>query len=377
MALDFPSSADSVEDPDFLTTQLITYLGNKRSLARQLQTAVMTVRGRLGGRKLRSLDLFAGSGFVARLLKQYSSLVIANDLEQYARVVNECFLSNRTDATLDAALQVVDSLNLAADQGENGDGFIGELYAPADDTNIQMGERAFYTRDNARRLDFFSQELARLPDPVKTLVMGPLLSRASMHANTSGVFKGFYKDRNTGIGKFGGAAGDALKRILEPIRLEVPVLSRFKCEYDVYQCSANDLITDIPEVDLAYIDPPYNQHPYGSNYFMLNLICDYQIPDRVSRVSGIPESWQRSPYNVRSMSFSLMQDIVKKTRARFLLISFNAEGFIPIDELTSELQRHGGVEEVVVPYNTFRGSRNLRQRPTYVNEHLFLVDRGA
>ncbi|MDR0684304.1 MAG: DNA adenine methylase [Spirochaetaceae bacterium] len=37
---------------------------------------------------------------------------------------------------------------------------------------------------------------------------------------------------------------------------------------------SNKIINNIPEVDLAYLDPPYNQHPYGSNYFMLNLILD-------------------------------------------------------------------------------------------------------
>ena len=32
------------------------------------------------------------------------------------------------------------------------------------------------------------------------------------------------------------------------------------------------------DLDLAYFDPPYNQHPYGSNYFMLNLLVHYRRP---------------------------------------------------------------------------------------------------
>ena len=35
----------------------------------------------------------------------------------------------------------------------------------------------------------------------------------------------------------------------------------------------------------------------------------------------------------------------------------------------------GTMEEVSLRYNAFRGSRNLRQRPTHVTEHLFLVER--
>jgi adenine-specific DNA-methyltransferase len=106
---------------------------------------------------------------------------------------------------------------------------------------------------------------------MKDLLLGPLLSEASVHANTAGVFKGFYKNRHTGVGQFGGSGSDALTRILGRIVLEVPVLSLFECEYEVFQEDANALVHKLRGLDLAYIDPPYNQHPYGSNYFMLNL----------------------------------------------------------------------------------------------------------
>ena len=114
------------------------------------------------------------------------------------------------------------------------------------------------------------------------------------------MFKGFYKDRTTGIGKFGGSNGDALSRIKGRIELDVPVLSRFECDMEIQQQDANELVRQLRGLDLAYLDPPYNQHPYGSNYFMLNLLVDYQKPQHVSNVSGIPTDWQRSDYNVRS-----------------------------------------------------------------------------
>lgn len=370
--------ASEFEDPEFHARQLITYIGNKRSLAKHLEMAFREVRDRLGGRKLVSLDLFSGSGFVARLLKQHSSLVMANDLEAYSRVANECYLSNRDDSLLSTVAAIVDRLNEAADGGASHKGFIRELYSPMDDRNIQPGERAFYTNDNARRLDFFAQEIARLPGSIRPLVLAPLLSRASVHANTSGVFKGFYKDKHTGVGKFGGAAGDALKRILEPIRLEAPILSQHRTESAVYQRDANDLIAELEglDTDLVYIDPPYNQHPYGSNYFMLNLLTEYRRPDEVSVVSGIPTNWNRSGFNVRKQSLGLLNDIFVRTPARFLLVSFNGEGFVSTSELKSSMEQHGSVDEIVVPYNTFRGSRNLRDRSIHVNEHLFLLDRA-
>lgn len=367
------------ENPDFLSKQLITYLGNKRAFRRNLERAIMDVRQRLGGRKISSLDLFAGSGFVSRLLKRHSTFVMANDLERYAEVVNRCFLTNYNVELQTEVTKIVKSLNHRADSGESiDDGFIRTMYSPVDDRNIALGERVFYTNDNARRLDFFAHEIACLDEPVRTMLLGPLLSKASIHANTSGVFKGFYKDKNTGIGKFGAAKGDALKRILEPIRLEVPVLSAYECQSEVTRSDANDLVSGpLPVLDLAYIDPPYNQHPYGSNYFMLNLLVDYAKPREVSKVSGIPTNWNRSGYNVKRQALPLMADLLQKLPTRFILVSFNAEGYISIDELRDVLTMQGKVDEVIAPYNAFRGSRNLRNRSIYVNEHLFLLDRDS
>lgn len=373
--LGFGDDIEQAENPEYTTRQLITYIGNKRGLTDPIEQAVREVRDRLGGRKLRSLDLFSGSGFVSRLLKRHSVLVAANDLEAYARAVSECYLSNRDERLLSVAAEVVVRLNKFAADGVKCDGFIQDLYSPADDQDIELGERVFYSNDNARRLDFYAQELQELPADIRRLLLGPLLSKASIHANTGGVFKGFYKDKHTGIGKFGAAAGDAVSRILAPIELEVPVMSMFETEHEVYQRDANALAPSLDDFDLVYIDPPYNQHPYGSNYFMLNLLTNYQRPDDVSKVSGIPTNWNRSGYNVRKQALPLLSDLFASIPARFLLISFNSEGYVSTDEIKAALDQHGQVDEVVVKYNTYRASRNLRDRDIYVHEHLFLLDR--
>lgn len=363
------------EDSSFLTRQLVTYIGNKRGLAGPIGQTVVDVRNRLGGRKLRSMDLFAGSGFVARLMKKHSSLVASNDLELYAQAIGECFLADRSEALLAEVTRQADRLNRAAFDGASHEGFIRELYSPADDQNIQEGERVFYSNDNARRLDFFIQELMVLPDEIRRLLLGPLLSSASIHANTGGVFKGFYKDKNTGIGKFGAAAGDATSRILAPITLEAPVQSVFRSEHIVFRRDANELASDLGGFDLVYIDPPYNQHPYGSNYFMLNLLANYERPEEISRVSGIPVDWNRSGYNVKKRSLMLLVDLFEKIPARFLLVSFNSEGYVSTEEIKCALEVHGRVDEAIFKYNTYRASRNLYDRSIHVNEHLFLLDR--
>ena len=159
------------------------------------------------------------------------------------------------------------------------------------------------------------------------------------------------------------------------IELELSVLSRFECDYTVHQGHANDVVRSVKDLDLAYIDPPYNQHPYGSNYCMLNLLVHYERPHTISRVLGIPVDWQRSGYNVRSRSLPLLNDLVDSLDARFLLISFSDEGFITPDDMHTILSRHGSVQTFETRYNTYRGSRNLRKRTIHVTEHLFLVER--
>lgn len=375
--LGFGEEVEQAENPEYTTRQLITYIGNKRGMAAPIERAVREARDRVGGRRLRSLDLFSGSGFVSRLLKRHSSLVAANDMEAYARAVSECYLSNRDEELLAEAAVLVTHLNDAAASGAVRVGFIRELYSPADDKNIELGERVFYSNDNARRLDFYAQELHELPTEMRRLLLGPLLSKASIHANTGGVFKGFYKDKHTGIGKFGAAAGDAVSRILAPIELEVPVMSMIETEHEVYQQDANALAPDLCEFDLVYIDPPYNQHPYGSNYFMLNLLTEYERPREVSKVSGIPTDWNRSGYNVRKQALPLLDNLFASIPARFLLVSFNSEGYVTTDEIKAALEKHGRVDEMIVKYNTYRASRNLRDRDIHVHEHLFLLDRAG
>ena len=362
------------EDPEYLTRQLITYIGNKRALLGHIAGAVESVKERLGKRRLRTFDAFSGSGVVSRLFKAHAELVVSNDLEPYAAAISRCFLSNRSEIDLRTLSEIAAELNERVEGAPYPPGFIEELYAPEDESRITRADRVFYTKDNARRLDNFRRMLDGLPPRTRELLMGPLLSEASVHANTAGVFKGFYKDRRTKVGRFGGSGSDALSRIRGRIVLDAPVLSNFECDYLVTQEDANAVAPRLRELDLAYLDPPYNQHPYGSNYFMLNLLLRYERPEQTSRVSGIPRDWQRSGYNVRAKALPLFERLLESLDASFVLVSFNDEGFIPAETMHTTLSRFGAVETFTTRYNAFRGSRSFRNRSVHVNEHLFLME---
>lgn len=362
------------EDERYLQEQIITYIGTKRHLLPFIGQGLALVRQRLGARRLRCFDAFSGSGIVSRFLKQHASCLYSNDLETYARILNRCYLADSADV---AAAELPERREefrrrMAAEWAP---GFISAHYAPQQDDAVRAGERAFYTHRNAVYLDTARRIIGSMEEAVQPFFLAPLLYEASVHTNTPGVFKGFYKNES-GIGQFGGRARNALSRITADIELPAPVFSRFDTEHYILQGDAAAVAATLPELDLAYLDPPYNQHPYGSNYFMLNLLAEYREPRHTSRISGIPTDWNRSDYNKRSEAAPALNALLAATPARFLLISYNSEGYITPQEMHALLCRHGNVTTLQQDYATFRGCRNLRSRALQVKEYLYLVEKS-
>jgi adenine-specific DNA-methyltransferase len=363
------------ENEAYLTQQLITYLGNKRALLHFIGCGIEKIKKRLHKDKLIMFDVFSGSGIVARYFKQFSSLLAVNDLEKYSALINQCYLSNVDELDLTEIKKYYAEIihELSEDTLERG--LIANLYAPGDDRNIKPDERVFYTTRNAMYIDTARKLIGSLPRDMQKYFLAPLLSEASIHANTSGVFKGFYKNRETGIGQFGGKNQDALIRIKGHIHLPFPVFSNFSSDVMVFNGDSNKIIHQVPEVDVAYLDPPYNQHPYGSNYFMLNVILDYTYPQNTSKVSGIPGDWNHSDYNKGNFAYNALKELVENIKAKYILVSFNSEGFIEFEEMKSMLLQLGSLEILEIQYNTFRGSRNLKNRDIHVKEYLYLLEK--
>jgi len=359
----------------YFNSQLITYIGNKRRLLPFLNEGFQYVIERLGRDNLAILDGFSGSGAAARVLKCYAKKLYVNDLENYCFTINKCFLANRSDVDIDKVEGYINWLN-EHKLSRTKPGFIELNYAPKDDDRIRQGERVFYTNRNAKIIDNIRRLIdAKVPDKYKAFCLAPLLVAASVHTNTSGVFKGFHKKR--GVGHFGGSGENALSRIKKEISLEVPILSDHECDIHVHQEDINKLVksSKLPDFDLVYYDPPYNQHPYGSNYFMLNLINDYKKFDIQEGVSGISKDWNKSAYNKRKEALDALDDLLGHTESKYILISYNNEGLIPIDRLGPMLKHHGKLRLMVKDYNTYRGSRNLRNRNIKVKEHLWVLEK--
>jgi adenine-specific DNA-methyltransferase len=108
---------------------------------------------------------------------------------------------------------------------------------------------------------------------------------------------------------------------------------------------------------------------------MLNLICSYRRPEKISPVSGIPPDWNRSDYNKPGRALAALTALAEALPAKFLLLSYNSEGFIRRHEMERALKKIGRVEVLETPYSVFKGSRNLKSRGIHVKEYLFVVER--
>lgn len=360
----------------FFNSHLITYIGNKRRLLPFLCQGFSKVRDRIGKKKLVILDGFVGSGASARLLKAFASKLYINDIEDYSETVNRAYLANKSTIDLEKLKEYIDWLNAnKLNAKSKRPGFIEQNYAPRNDDKVRKGERVFYTNNNARIIDNIRKLIDDIPAPYRDFCLAALLVKASIHNNTSGVFKGFHK-RN-GVGHFGGQGENALTRIMQEISLDVPVLSDFECPVFAYKRDVNELVTDprLPDFDLAYYDPPYNQHPYGSNYFMLNIINSGQECAIQDGISGIAQEWHRSAYNKKKAAEDALNRLLRDTRARFIVVSYNDEGIIPIERFKKVLSHYGSWELMEQDYNAYRGSRNLRGRNIKVRELLWILEK--
>lgn len=360
-----------IEDKKFLTEQIITYMGNKRKLLKYIAKEIEIILKELNIDKGVMCDLFSGSGVVARMLKQYSSKLIANDLEKYSYIINDCYLTNYDEfdeEEYDKMLNYIKSKTLM-------DGIIAKNYAPLDDNNIMDGERVFYTHKNAMLIDTFRNAIEEIPSNYRKFFLAPLLCEASIHVNTNGNFKGFFKSKETNIGKFGGDGESALNRILGNIELHKPIFSNYKSEVELYNEDANELVKRLNGMDIVYIDPPYNEHPYASNYFMLNIIANNELGGDISQICGIPKKWNKSMFNKMKKAYNAFEELISNIDTKYAIISYSNEGIIPIDKLKEMLSKYGELKTVEIDYYTYKGCKNRKEHTNDVIEYLFVLNK--
>ena len=367
---------------DYVFSQLIPYIGNKRKLLGLIQKALHKVGV---GADATFLDVFAGSGVVSRMAKRMGFRVITNDWEPYSFEINKCSVQcNDAPAFrhLGGYANALDRLNALPPVED----WITKHLCPSDDDNYDvLTDRLFYTRSNgmmmdAMRLEVAQWEEADLISPLeKSCLLAPMLYQACYTSNTSGVFKGFHNG-------WGGQTGTALYRILSDFHLKPMVFHDNGKNNLVFKIDSADLAQTLENcqvrADVAYLDPPYNQHPYGSNYHVLNTITLWDRPALSERIEGrnkaaIREDWRtqrRSAYNHRREATAAYVSLMHSLEARYLLTSYSTDGMVPPTELVETCVSRGQTNFVLQSYKRYRvSSQRFSHKPMNV-EFILIVD---
>jgi adenine-specific DNA-methyltransferase len=360
---------------DYVYQTMLTCIGNKRKLVSHIRSIICEIKNNLSKDKLNIVDGFSGSSVVSRDLSYIANNIYTNDLELYSYIMAYCYLVKPSDIQKEKIINHINIMNEIAENGPYIEGIICKYYAPKNTDDIKEGERCFYTRENALIIDTLRKYISDNVEPdISNYCIAPLLNKASINTNTSGVFKGFYKNNN--IGCFGGKGKHALTRIKKPIRLDIPIWNNLEYNAYISNKDINILVNELPEdIDIIYLDPPYNQHPYGSNYFMLNIIAKNEEPENISYISGIPKIWNKSNYNNKNAIYS-MKDLLMNgiAKSKYLLISYNNEGIIKEDDWKKLFEPYN-VKKYEIKYDTYKGCRNLKERNNKVVEIMYLISK--
>ncbi|QTQ12597.1 DNA adenine methylase [Treponema parvum] len=379
---------------DYLTRQIIAYIGNKRKLLGLILKAIQQTGIEIKP-GLKFFDAFAGSGVVSRLAKMLNFEIYTNDWEYYSYIIANCYLkTNKKDiVTLFGSEEnfqaLLDRINTLPAPREN-EQYIAKYYAPKED-DIDAAdyktERLFYTHQNALNIDkirnyiesnFPLNDNSEKKLQIRNILLAELIYEAATHNNTSGVFKACHKG-------FGGHNKDALTRILGEIKLNGPVLIDSDFPVHVFQEDANKLVEKLEEVDIVYLDPPYNQHQYGSNYHMLNTIAKWDhIPAELElnekgelrEKAAIRHDWinTRSHYCYKEEAALAFENLISKIKAKSILISYSTDGIIPFEEMQRICMSKGKVSIVTNEYTTYRGGKQSNKRQNTNIEFILCIN---
>ena len=371
---------------DFLKKQIPTYLGNKRKLLPELERCIHDIKQILDQDTIVAGDGFSGTGIVSRLLKIHSTTLLTNDIAGYSKTLNQCFLSTPTEKELTKLKTFIKKANKYAhmmpSKADNHIQWIQKYWAPKDDANIKATERVYFTSENGRLIDRYRHFIEGLPKNYQPYLLALLLVEASIHNNTNGQFSAFYK--KDGKGEYGGKTGTDIKRITQKIILpQQPVLSVHKCKVFISQQDTNNWVKTLPPVDIMYYDPPYNKHPYSIYYFLLDIINNWNVEEKIpDTYRGQPKTWSKSAYNSFVRAKNAFEHLICNTRAKFILVSYNNGGIIPLDELETILKRYGTVTKRPVihkTYNKLKGIANYKRKKKKekITEFIWIVDRRA
>lgn len=332
------------------------FIGNKEAIAPEIRQ-LLEEKGLLGS-GLTLFDACCGSGAVADALKDSFDVVI-NDIMDWSVTYTLGRLVAPTCSFAKLGFDPFEYLNKADGRKE---GFFFRHYSPGESA------RMYFTADNAARIDFFRSEIetwrntGRVDAAEYAYLLASLIESISAVSNTAGVYGAFLKHWDP--------------RAKRDLRL-VPVQAN-PARPGGITCK-NERIEDIVDgvdCDVLYLDPPYTQNQYGTQYHLLETLVKNDAPS-LSRVTGSrPVTPMKSDWSRDIHKHILFERVVANTKAKYIVFSYSTDGFMTKSYIEAVLKRHGKSESYVCRPIKYRKYTNTKSRDLGEHkEYLFFIEK--
>ena len=293
---------------------MIKYIGSKRVLVPILGDLLA-----LAGAST-ALDLFTGTTRVAQEFKRRGAEVTAVDMARYSEMFAKCYIE--TDGSVVDKDDLKDALRYLSNlPGERG--YFTETFC------IQSH---YFQPFNGARVDAIRNALDRQfsGNSLFPILLTSLIEAADRVDSTTGVQMAYVKKWAS--------------RSFHALELRPPEL--FVGPGHAVRGNACAAVHELPQVDLAYLDPPYNQHRYFTNYHIWETLVAWDAPDyygvACKRVDSRDDATKSVFNSTRQMPFALRQ-VIADVRADVVVVSYNNESWVSLEELVAMCSVHGHV----------------------------------
>jgi len=333
------------------------YIGNKTRLLPFI-LRVLKTRGLVGGSVH---DAFAGTASVGRALKANGWRVHSSDLLVSSYVFQRAYVVAR--AADSAVARLARELSALPPK----DGFVSRHFSPA-------GGRMYFTPENAARIDAAREELETwrsygvVDDDTYYILLAGIIEGADRVANTAGVYASFMK-------RWQPNSRRRFEVAPEPPGAGDPGAT-------AHLMDATSAAKAIGDVDLIYIDPPYNSRQYVAYYHIPEILArgwSDSVPAVRGKVGLLAGNEGRSDWSHGRRVKKLFSTLLDATRARHALVSFNSEGHLAPEALYGLLEGaavDGKVAHFTQGYRRYRADSEREGRHYHLDraiEHLYLV----
>ena len=332
------------------------FIGNKESIVEEIESFIDSKIA--PDDRLVLFDAFCGTGSVSDRLKNRFNVVI-NDNLKWATVYTAGRLYAPVCRFEGLGFDPFDFLNQSCNETH---GFIYKTYAPTE------SDRMYFTPENAARIDYFRNQIEEwyisklLTESEYMFLLACLIESVSKVSNTAGVYGAFLK-------KWDG-------RALKPIDFIKPSYNKRTPEdIAIYNDKIENIISGV-ECDILYLDPPYTQNQYGTQYHLLETLILNDCPS-VSKVTGSrPVMPMRSDWSKEYKVNILFDKIIAKTKARYIVLSYNNDGFMSKEYIEAVMKRYGKPETYCckkISYKKYQNWKSQNHKEHF--EYLFFVEK--